>query len=587
MERHLYHTLGNIVPSSLCRDLRQPEDYICDQHGSIFLNVSLKPGEYRHFDIIGYAKFHQQMDGDDIVDRHPHLKEWIAEQWPRPIGRYHLAKCQVVDVIFNPIVDRNWSIKERDEWSRGTYGYYQDWIYDLRSAPLAAVVMGYVNEIPPTERTPTRVVRHILAAADVCNREDALLHGQWKGPYKDGTHPTAWRRVMDIYLQRYKTGKAVKYAQCWVYSEILTCAFRFLGLPARTVYATNAHIDRHRDGGIDLGFVVSKGNGSTTTERIAIDVTSLLAAPVGEVDVSDELSAPVPLLRTCSSPLPPGSPISPSRWVSKGGISPKAIPIRSPPFLPLPDEDVKTLDVQKLVGADDGVWNFHVWNEVYLERPDLRAPYHVAAWQCLDASPVVATDTVDDYAGKHIFGPCSTLNLKDGINLPHDFRYLYSAVNSVYRYWRCSKDIYYVDNISYSCWDRTAAATKAGVTSQSTVVVTRDPEKSHMTTVVDRDITANYTPATPHQAYEIHHAHHPILFVIKRHLLHATMKHDGSYYIQICCLGTDGKLLSCHRQQVITLKELSAPHIPDDAKRVSTLIVKLDTKQWWVQVLPV
>lgn len=33
----------------------------------------------------------------------------------------------------------------------------------------------------------------------------------------------------------------------------------------------------------------------------------------------------------------------------------------------------------------DSVWNFHVWNEVWMTRPDLEGMY--GGWQAIDATP--------------------------------------------------------------------------------------------------------------------------------------------------------------------------------------------------------
>lgn len=38
----------------------------------------------------------------------------------------------------------------------------------------------------------------------------------------------------------------------------------------------------------------------------------------------------------------------------------------------------------------DSVWNFHVWNEVWMTRPDLGAEYK--GWQCIDATPQEESD---------------------------------------------------------------------------------------------------------------------------------------------------------------------------------------------------
>ena len=41
--------------------------------------------------------------------------------------------------------------------------------------------------------------------------------------------------------------------------------------------------------------------------------------------------------------------------------------------------------------GDDSIWNFHVWNEVYMARPDLPAGY--GGWQVIDATPQEASDS--------------------------------------------------------------------------------------------------------------------------------------------------------------------------------------------------
>ena len=44
--------------------------------------------------------------------------------------------------------------------------------------------------------------------------------------------------------------------------------------------------------------------------------------------------------------------------------------------------------------GDDSIWNFHVWNEVYMARPDLPAGY--GGWQVIDATPQEASDSKND-----------------------------------------------------------------------------------------------------------------------------------------------------------------------------------------------
>ncbi len=43
----------------------------------------------------------------------------------------------------------------------------------------------------------------------------------------------------------------------------------------------------------------------------------------------------------------------------------------------------------------DSVWNFHVWNEVWMGRPDLPSGY--GGWQVIDATPQETSDGKQSY----------------------------------------------------------------------------------------------------------------------------------------------------------------------------------------------
>ena len=54
-------------------------------------------------------------------------------------------------------------------------------------------------------------------------------------------------------------------------------------------------------------------------------------------------------------------------------------------------------DGEELTGKDDpefgfdSIWNFHVWNDVWMARPDL--PQGFGGWQAIDATPQEASDS--------------------------------------------------------------------------------------------------------------------------------------------------------------------------------------------------
>ncbi|XP_013396811.1 protein-glutamine gamma-glutamyltransferase K-like, partial [Lingula anatina] len=71
----------------------------------------------------------------------------------------------------------------------------------------------------------------------------------------------------------------------------------------------------------------------------------------------------------------------------------------------------------------DSIWNFHVWNDVWMARPDLPPGY--SGWQAIDATPQETSD------GIYCSGPCSVNALRDGvITLPYDGPFIFAEVNA-------------------------------------------------------------------------------------------------------------------------------------------------------------
>ncbi|CAL1540114.1 unnamed protein product, partial [Lymnaea stagnalis] len=76
----------------------------------------------------------------------------------------------------------------------------------------------------------------------------------------------------------------------------------------------------------------------------------------------------------------------------------------------------------------DSIWNFHVWNEAWMARPDLPAGY--GGWQAIDATPQEASDAV------YCCGPVSVAAIKQGeVNLPFDGPFVFAEVNADRMYW--------------------------------------------------------------------------------------------------------------------------------------------------------
>ncbi|XP_071792486.1 protein-glutamine gamma-glutamyltransferase K-like [Asterias amurensis] len=71
---------------------------------------------------------------------------------------------------------------------------------------------------------------------------------------------------------------------------------------------------------------------------------------------------------------------------------------------------------------NDSVWNFHVWNECWMTRPDLPAGF--GGWQAVDATPQETSE------GIFCTGPCSVKAIKDGhVYYPYDAKFVFAEVN--------------------------------------------------------------------------------------------------------------------------------------------------------------
>lgn len=82
---------------------------------------------------------------------------------------------------------------------------------------------------------------------------------------------------------------------------------------------------------------------------------------------------------------------------------------------------------------DDSVWNFHVWNDVWMARPDLPTGY--GGWQAIDATPQETSD------GVYCMGPMSLLAIRRGeVNFPYDGRFVFAEVNADKVYWVVGED---------------------------------------------------------------------------------------------------------------------------------------------------
>ncbi|XP_059197526.1 protein-glutamine gamma-glutamyltransferase K-like [Centropristis striata] len=81
----------------------------------------------------------------------------------------------------------------------------------------------------------------------------------------------------------------------------------------------------------------------------------------------------------------------------------------------------------------DSIWNFHVWNDCWMARPDLPPGY--GGWQAVDATPQETSQ------GTFRCGPASLAAVRSGhVFLKHDAPFVFAEVNSDKIYWQRNID---------------------------------------------------------------------------------------------------------------------------------------------------
>uniref|UniRef100_A0A0K8TAB6 protein-glutamine gamma-glutamyltransferase n=1 Tax=Lygus hesperus TaxID=30085 RepID=A0A0K8TAB6_LYGHE len=89
------------------------------------------------------------------------------------------------------------------------------------------------------------------------------------------------------------------------------------------------------------------------------------------------------------------------------------------------DNDGKSMDELQ----QESIWNFHVWVEVWMKRPDIGKEFD--GWQVIDATPQELSD--DQFR----CGPTSVHAIKMGqIQRPYDGAFVFSMVNADVVYWQ-------------------------------------------------------------------------------------------------------------------------------------------------------
>lgn len=312
----------------------------------------------------------------DEILRNQSFEDRNGEIIAKDIGRFIFeieGKKWVIDVIFPQCTNRDWSDELYREYVQGVNGMRPSWRYDIFEASMIEFVTGIINQIPVEDRNFENIIRSIMGKFSSENSEDALIEGKWGGTYSDGKNPTDWEYTAEIFRTRKRTGAPVKYGQCWVFAECMTAVMRFLGIPARTIYARNSHINISLNFSIDL-------YGYSNSDKF---------------DKKDEVYKKITDFES---------------------------------FISNDDKDDEKSLSDEVFIRRDSIWNFHYWTEIYVPRDG------IFEWECLDTSPMIVSEE-HPMRGKKILGPCVVANIKNGSENRYDYDYLASAINSPFRLW--------------------------------------------------------------------------------------------------------------------------------------------------------
>jgi hypothetical protein len=215
-----------------------------------------------------------------------------------------------------------------------------NWKLRQYTAPVAVATLQYVSHVlTPAQRVDAVNVARALVTmvpGDNAGRPGTfhagILKGNWARTVTVLEKIKALNKNADvgqIFLTYWRNGRQpAEFGQCWMLAPSLAAPLRTMGIPSRIVEA-----------------------------RYARGSNGVLGAAIGKDSDYDGI------LRDCWTWVPPLHP----RPFSRAIVRDQACVANRP-------------------GYRDRDWNYHVWTEAFLSRPDLPAAYSSPSWQALDAS---------------------------------------------------------------------------------------------------------------------------------------------------------------------------------------------------------
>lgn len=455
-------------------------------------------------------------------------RECISNTKYKYIGRYTPSEFEVVDVIFD--------CDQKDELIAGEYGANK-WTYGINTSCVAELVMKYVSFINnDNKKYKHKVIRYLAMCLDKKNFEkNALLEGRWNSNFDNGFPPMHWLNSYEICFQRLHSHTPIRYAQCWVFAECLTSFCRFLGIKARSVYVSNSQIDISLNRGIDIFGNTFFDKSSSENNMFLYFMKDNYIENTNEIN-NTKLNS-----------------LMQYEFTHKGELN----------------------SLEKYIKKGDSFWNFHVWTEIFIERPDLYYPYNKASWNFIDPSP---NTNITNSLNLQFYGPVPVESVKEGDFIhSFDYEYLYSSINAYRRLWKKvfinNKTLIYVHKIEYS------PQTKASVYNLNK----------------ETDITHKYRHPDINKSYKAYHKHYPIVF--KRNsnneikVIHKNKYAESNFMFQIVFLN-NSKVVAYYMNTYTKLTDLIWPEkitlINENKKEwniINTIVIDKNHNKHWIQML--
>ncbi|KAK3850176.1 hypothetical protein Pcinc_043099, partial [Petrolisthes cinctipes] len=216
--------------------------------------------------------------------------------------------------------------------------------------------------------------------------DNGVVVGKWSGSYDDGTSPSAWTGSIKIMEQYVRTNRPVRYGQCWVFAGVLNTGGYMHGVFPVVFF-----------------------------EWVLYCVMCM--GPFRSAVVCRALGLPARVVSNFNSAHDTDISLTIDEYFDQEGN--EITGFRGAGATP--------------GGLQDSIWNFHVWNDVWMTRPDL--PIGYGGWQAVDSTPQEVS------GGVFQCGPASLEAIRRGqMEHPYDVPFVLAEVNADVIRWKEDKD---------------------------------------------------------------------------------------------------------------------------------------------------